>query len=236
MSMIQSAMSSAGFWDRISEWYADSVISELIAYLSDRYFSVEFGNYENFSLSSNAGVTVRNIVLALALGFILAALITAYTRVVLGGFVRKLLREECHSPANAKTLMELGYFRSVSIRSALVRGAALRMVVRYCKAEEREAAIAFASAKPSSEEEGASEPPATPERRTGERIDFLSDAFYIPEELRYRAEIRFDSKGSGWLPVVLAVVGTIVVASILCWFLPDLVQFADNLITVFAPD
>ena len=67
------------------------------------------------------------------------------------------------------------------------------------------------------------------------RIDFLKTAFYIPEELRIRSEIRFEKKGSGWLPVIAVVALIIVVATVLCWLLPDIVQFADNLISVFAP-
>ena len=152
----------------LTEWYQNSVIAEILTYLSERYFSVEFGNYENFSLSSTAGVTARNLVLALAAGFIVAFLITAYTRVVLGGFVRSVIKAECNSPATAKTLYELGYFRSGAIRSALTRGAALRMVVRYCTAEEREAAGAAKALK-----EG-EEPLEVPERRVGEKLDFTN--------------------------------------------------------------
>ena len=229
MSQPFGAMSSMRLLGNLTEWYQNSVIAEILAYLSERYFSIEFGVYENFSLSAEAGATARNLVLALALGFIAAFLITAYTRVVLGGFVRSVIKAECSSPATAKTLYELGYFRSGAIRSALTRGAALRMVVRYCTAEEREAAR---TESPVAEGENV---PECPERRVGEKIDFTKDAFYIPEELRYRAEIRFDSKGSGWLPVVIAIVATVVISSVLCWLLPDLVQFTDNLITVFAP-
>ncbi|MBQ8213956.1 MAG: hypothetical protein IJZ80_08105, partial [Clostridia bacterium] len=59
--------------------------------------------------------------------------------------------------------------------------------------------------------------------------------FYIPEDLRLRAQVRFDNKGSGWMPVLVMVGITAEVAALICWFLPDIVQFADNLITVFAP-
>ena len=215
--------------DALVEWYRNSVIAEMLEYFSQRYFTVEFGNYENFSISSNAGVMARNLILALAFGFIAAILMTAYTRVHLGGFVRKLIKAECTSPESAKTLYELGFFRSVSIRSALKRGSVLRMAVRYCTPEDRAAARAAISP-----EEGESAPTPTA-RQLSEKIDFLKDGFYIPEELRIRAEIRFESRGSGWLPVLGAVAAIAVVAAVFCWFLPDVVQFADNLITVFAP-
>lgn len=223
------AMKGASPLDALAEWYQNSVIAEMLEYFSQRYFTVEFGNYENFSISSNAGVMARNLILALAFGFIAAILLTAYTRVHLGGFVRKLIKAECTSPESAKTLYELGFFRSVSIRSALKRGSVLRMAVRYCTPEDRAAARAAISP-----EEGESAP-TIPERQLGEKIDFLKDGFYIPEELRIRAEIRFESRGSGWLPVLGAVAAIAVVAAVFCWFFPDVVQFADNLITVFAP-
>lgn len=223
------AMMGASPLDALVEWYQNSVIAEMLEYFSQRYFTVEFGNYENFSISSNAGVMARNLILALAFGFIAAILLTAYTRVHLGGFVRKLIKAECTSPESAKTLYELGFFRSVSIRSALKRGSVLRMAVRYCTPEDRAAARAAISP-----EEGESAPTPTA-RQLSEKIDFLKDGFYIPEELRIRAEIRFESRGSGWLPVLGAVAAIAVVAAVFCWFLPDVVQFADNLITVFAP-
>lgn len=223
------AMMGASPLDALAEWYQNSVIAEMLEYFSQRYFTVEFGNYENFSISSNAGVMARNLILALAFGFIAAILLTAYTRVHLGGFVRKLIKAECTSPESAKTLYELGFFRSVSIRSALKRGSVLRMAVRYCTPEDRAAARAAISP-----EEGESAPTPTA-RQLSEKIDFLKDGFYIPEELRIRAEIRFESRGSGWLPVLGAVAAIAVVAAVFCWFLPDVVQFADNLITVFAP-
>ena len=68
-----------------------------------------------------------------------------------------------------------------------------------------------------------------------EKIDFTTAHFYIPEDLRYRAEIRFDEKGSSWRSAILLTVGAVVVAALLCAFLPDVVAFVDNLITLFAP-
>ncbi len=202
---LQSA--SGSLWERLVLWYQGSFFAELFDYLGERYFSVEFGKYENFSISSGAGVTARNIILALTLGIILAVFITAYTRVVLGGFVRTLLANDATSPESAKSLASLGYFRSVSIRRELTRGGSLRMVVRSAE-----------------------------EVKDPKKTDFTAARFYIPEDLRYRAELRFDKKGSGWLPVILIATLAIIIAAALCIFLPDVLQLADNIITVFSPD
>ncbi len=212
-SIALSASGSVSLWERLSVWYQASFLSELLHYLSERYFSVQFGAYDNFSVSSGTGLVVRNIILALAIGFIAAALMTAYTRVVLGGFVRKLIAADALDASRARSLFELGYFRSVAIRRELSRGSSLRMVVRS-----------------SGEEAGA---PANARKKP--QLDFLTARFYIPEELRYRAEIRFDKKGSGRLTVILVVVAIIITAAALCFFLPDVLQLADNLITVLSP-
>ena len=127
--------SGLSFWERVAAWYENSLLKELVTYFGERYFSVEFGVYENFSLGQNASVTARNMILAVAVGLIVASIMTAYLRMGHGGFVRKLLAEDCTSPEKAKTLSELGYFRSSIIRRELTRGTVLRMVVR-CREEE----------------------------------------------------------------------------------------------------
>ncbi|MBQ2999957.1 MAG: hypothetical protein IJD64_05790, partial [Clostridia bacterium] len=117
------------FWERLLAWYEQSTVYELISYVRDRYFTLEFGVYENFSVANGLGESVRNIIIAFALALIIVSVVNAYTRQSLGGFVRRLLSEDCLSPDRAKALSELGYFRSTAIRRALARGSALRLVV-----------------------------------------------------------------------------------------------------------
>ena len=216
-------------WERISAWYQNSLLNEILTYIEERYFTVEFGSYDNFAISGSAGTTARNAILAMAIGIVVASIMTAYLRNGLGGFVRKLIAEEANSPENAKTLTELGYFRSSMIRRELVRGSSLRMVVRCRETEACEDA----------EREGQEIPENEKKTHTGvekaTKIDFCTAHFYIPEDLRYRAELRFDKKGSGWGPVILTSIAVIFVAAALCWFLPDVLQFADNLISMTAP-
>ena len=111
--------------DKIVNWYEQSLIKELLDYFSEQYFSVNLGTYENFSVNPALGGTLRNIILALAAAIILASCLTAHTRVNIGTFVRRLIGEDCLSSDRAKTLFELGYFRSTTIRRELSRGGAL---------------------------------------------------------------------------------------------------------------
>ena len=71
--------------------------------------------------------------------------------------------------------------------------------------------------------------------KTAEKIDFLTARFYVPEDLRIRAETRFDSKGSSWKWAILISAIAVIVAAVLCILVPDLVQFADNIMTWLAP-
>lgn len=232
--------------ENVVTWYQNSLIKELLDYFSTRYFSVQLGTYENFAVSAKTGNLVRNIILALAAAIIVAACVTAYTRVSMGAFVRRLISAGALSESDAKTLMELGYFRDPSIRRALARGSALRMVVRRVGdglpdptpqseegGEEETAEVNATEAEGAEAQEIAEN--ALRMQTNDEKIDFTTARFYIPEALRYRAEIRFDPKGSGWRSAILISCFAVVTAAVLCFFVPELVRLADNIITWLAP-
>lgn len=259
------------FWERLLAWYEQSTVYELICYVKERYFSLEFGVYENFSVANELGATVRNIIIAFMLALIVASVMNAYTRQGLGAFVRRLLSEDCLSPDRAKTLSELGYFRSTAIRRALARGTTLRLVVRrvdgegeatsenaptettddatgdavcpfeqtVTQAAEGEGGEIDAEMTASDSEGAASNVESTncvaEQPAADDKIDFLTARFYIPEDLKYRAEIRFRVKGSSWWMVALVSVLGIVIAALLCQLLPDVVAFADNIMTWLSP-
>lgn len=202
----QSAAIAATIWDRLVEWYQRSVFRELIDYLDETYFSVDLGIYQHFSVSSQTGSLVKNLILGLALGFVLAAGISCYLKTVHGGFIRHLLAEGCTSPESAKTLYELGYFHNISIRNQLRSAGAIGALVRSVGAD--------------------GEP-------TSGAADLSGAKFYIPEDLRDRAEFRYEKKGSGALSTVLTVVLTLIAAALLCHFLPQLLGLADVILGIW---
>lgn len=204
----------SSFWEQIAGWYQNSTLGELISYFRETYFSIRFGAYDNFSVIEQTANIINKIIPALIIGIILAAIATVYCRRVVGRFVRTLIKKEALSPESGVTLFDTGAFRSTVVRRELCRGALLRKVVR-CR--EEEALIA---------EKGSD---------ASYQIDFTRDHFYIPEELKDRAEIRFNPKGSSWLTVVLTAVLTPIVVGLICRFLPNILQFADSIITYFAP-
>lgn len=219
----------ASLWEKIATWYENSVINELLTYLRERYFTVRFEAYENISLDATAGDTARSVILMVALGIIIAAGMTVYTRSHLGKLVNKMVKEDITSPERAQTLLQLGYFRSASIRRELTRGVNLRRIIKCCEEEEFHAAV-----EEKRKEYEASEH-SNPFVAPAFAMDFATARFYIPEDLKYRAENRYRAKGSGWGLFLGTVVITVVVAALFCYLLPDLVRFADNLISMLAP-
>lgn len=211
--------SDTSIWTSLAEWYQGSLICEILTYLEDTYFSISFDSYQNFSLTSSTGVTIRNVILGIAIGIIIASAMIVHTKCHTGKFVRKLLRENCTSPEQAKTLLELGYFKNPSIRRMLKSGVTLGKLV-HCKELE----------EPSGEESFTDET----QKKKPLAIDFSTMHFYIPEELRYRAEIRFEEKGSSWLSFAFVLILTVVISSLLCVFMPNLFGFADGLMTLLA--
>lgn len=205
---------NASFWEQLATWYQNSTLGELIAYFKDTYFTIHFGAYDNFSVTEQTANIVNTIIPALIWGIIIASVATVFCRRVVGEFVRTLCKKEALSPEGAVTLMETGLFRSTIIRRELCRSAFLRKVV-FCREEQE-----FLSEKG---------------KDATYKIDFTKDHFYIPEDLKYRAETRFNQKGSTWIYALITVVLVPVVVGLLCRFMPDILQFADSIITFFAP-
>lgn len=61
-------------------------------------------------------------------------------------------------------------------------------------------------------------------------VDFLRDRFYVPKDLRIRAELRYEKAGSGIRGFLLTAVVAVAAAILLCRFLPNLLSLADNIV------
>ena len=222
---------SESLWEKLSVWYQNSIFYELFNYFNEKYFTVEFGAYENFSLGAGAAATAQTVVYAIAIGIIVAAAMAVYTRSVLGGFVRTLIKEGANAPENAKKLSEVGFFRSAAVRRELAKGVTLRKVVRCREEEEINASKAENGETVAPEKKGR----WGSVKENGFRPDFLTAHYYIPEDLRYRAEIRFEKQGSSWGMLAGVVILAIVIAALIGFFLPDLFQLMDNIIGMMTP-
>jgi len=166
-------------------------------------FTIEAGNYEHFRFDAQTAVFVRNVILAMCAGILFAALCTMYQRYVPGKFIRAILRAEANSPETAKTLAELGFEKNFFVRFELRCGTLLLKNLQFCE-----------------------------EQSENEKNNRPSDAarFYIPEDLKYRAEMRYETKGSGPVQFILTVVLTFAIAIVLIKVIPMLLSFVDAIL------
>lgn len=211
--------------------YALSAVSETTFledvwnYLYDVYLRVD-GNYTNLGLEKMPLFSIRLLVLGLFLGGIIACVAAAYHKQVLGGIARRLIEKGCLSPESAMSAEELGYVKSPLAKNALVRSVSLRRVVRCV--EEDDFYEKQRSDKAAYEEKRA-ENKKLPRYKELEYIgDAKTDRYYIPEELRIRAEIKFEKKGSGWISAVLSVIFMLILFFAVLLILPFVLQFLDN--------
>ena len=194
-------------------------------------FSPDMGEYEYIGVS---GSMIRNIIVGLLCGFFLACCMTVFDRRVLGDFVRRVLYCECFSKETAMTLAELGYLKNSIIRGSLRGNVSLRRVVKCVEEEEfrARAEAEYATLVKACEEAG-----KKPPRRTvpAFKVDPTVMHFYIPEDLKYVADVKFEKKGANWVTLLVSFVLFLVLASLAAFLLPDLLQLIDNMMAQFDP-
>ena len=155
-------------------------------------FSIEPRAYEHFTLTASGATTIRNAIVAICIGVMLACLFAYYLRAVPGGFARALLKSGALSPEAAKTPAELGFGKTPFLKRELRDGSFLRRVVRAT--------------------EGEGEP-----------------RYYIDEEDRIRAEVRYDKRGFTLPILVLTLLATAAAGLLLIRLTPALLSLADGL-------
>lgn len=208
-----AAQSETSFWEDV--WN----------YLYDVYLRVD-GNYQNLGFEKMPLFSLRLTVLGIFLGMIVGCLAMAYHKQVIGGVVRKLIADGCNSADSAKTAAELGYLKNPLAKNALRGSVALRRVVRC--AEEEKFYRDQAAEKEAYEEKRQQEPKLPKFKEREYLTEIATDRFYIPEELRIRAEIKFEKKGSGWISGVLGILCLLVIFFCLLLVLPHILQITDN--------
>ena len=204
-----------------------SLLQELLEYFEGKYFSVDTGRYEHIELGTGSLVTLQKVVLGLFAGIIIAAAIACYDKNRLGAFVRKLVKEQCLWPNKAQTLSELGFLRNGGVKASLRSPNKLGKIVRCVERDEYEQKVEEARAAYVAEHGNDKDffmPPY--------RIDFENDHFYIPDEEHYKAEVRFEEKGSGWRAFLLVVIVSVIGAALVCYLLPDMLQLVDNMLDI----
>ena len=199
-------------------------------YLYDVYLRSE-GSYENIDFEKTPLFSLRLMVLGIFVGAVIACVMMAYNKKVLGGAVRKIIASEANSAESAKTIAELGYGKNFVLRNAFRSSVSMRRVVK-CVGEEKFLAEQEERRRDYEEKIAAGE--KLPKFKEIEYvIDPETDRFYIPEELRIRAEIRFEKKGSGWLATVLTILLLCIAFFVVLLVLPMIFGAADSFLGTF---
>ena len=218
---------------RLMTWSSDekSLFEELWEYFEGKYFSVDLGKYEHISVGSGSLITLRNIILGICIGIVIASAMMSYEKNKKGAFVRAVIRNQCLWPDKAMTLAELGFDKSFAVKSDLRRTTALSKVVKCVERQAHDSDVASmrqAYIEKNGNDNGFVEPAF--------QMDFANAHFYIPDEEHYAADIRYDNKGFGWRSFLLVLVVSVVLAALVCFLLPEMLQLVDNMIGILKPD
>ena len=187
--------------------------------------------YEYLTVDVGTLLSVRLIILGLFIGMALATFASVFNKRVLGDAVRKILSKEALSPDTALTLEELGYEKNFIIRLAVKKSTSLRRVVK-----SREELI-YEQELENKREEYVSR------KKNGEKIsrlkeipykmDVTADHFFIPEDMKYMADVKFEKKGTSLLGAIVSVIGMAIVFLIIMYFLPDILGFINDIAAGF---
>ena len=181
--------------------------------------------YENLGLEGSSLVQIKILLLGMFLGLAVAAFCIVYDKRVLGNMVRTILGFGCLSPEKAQTLSELGYARNSIVRYSVRKSVALRRVVR-CVEEE-----AFLAEQKrlfeEHEEKRKTDKSIGHFREAAYVFDLENDHFYIPEELKYTADIKFEKKGNTWLGAIIFTVVVLVLYVLLLLYFDEILKILD---------
>ena len=187
--------------------------------------------YEYLTVDVGTLLSVRLIILGLFIGMCFATFASVYNKKVLGDVVRKILSQNALSPETALTVEELGYQKKLLTRYAFKNSTSLRRVVK-----SREEVLYYQELENKRKE-------YLSKKNNGEKIpkfkeipykmDVTADHFYIPEDMKYMADIKFDKKGASWLSAVLLTVILTIAFFVIMYFLPDILGFINDLAAGF---
>lgn len=145
-------------------------------------------NFLTELLVSGGTGSIELILICCYIGILAACALAIYEKRVMGEFIRTVLKRGATSPETALTLRELGYDNKSSVIRAL-RGNGLFKDTVF----EASDTVEFDK-----------ESHALPVYR--EKFDPATARFYIPEPLKYKAEVRFEKKGTHIMMLVLAAI------------------------------
>ena len=233
-----------------------SLLEELVDYVVSKYLTPNFAAYEyqNIDIDQNPLVSPAMIFVGAFIAIMLGASAVIFNKRVLGRLVRRILKNDALSPDRAMTLSELGFANSKKFDSRAIRFFINRMTLSKavrCVEEDAHYGIEYVPVPPvdySGKEDG--EEPSDGEKNGDRRRDVYAvamntpkklrykrdpkkDHFYIPEHKRHHAAVRFDSKGTNPLSLIVLAAVYIILGIIFIRIFPLLMKSIDEAITAF---
>ena len=205
---------------------AKPFIEELWDYFVENYFENEV-YYENLGFSTSS---LPFILLGIFGGVIAAALLVMYDNRAVGAYVRKMVHEGAVGKDNAVTLYHLGTNMRSSFARATRRSVGLRRVVKCIEEEEYNSEMQKSRAeyeKKREEDSSLSPFSAVEYKFNGE------EHYYIPEDKRISAEIKFANRGMKLWGYLLVIIGSAVGFFALMLLLPYILKLLDQMIGSF---
>ncbi len=188
--------------------------------------------YEHLNMSSGGLTSVRIVIIGIFIGLILALFASVFNKRVLGDVVRSIIKKEAFSPEKALNLEELGFENNAIIRFAVRKSTTLRRVVR-CREEEE--FIAEQNARRKEYNEKRLENKKLPRfKEQAYKINPYADTFYLPEEIRYMADVKFEKKGNTWRSAILCSVLLGVGMLVVLGALPSILNLIDGIVASLA--
>ena len=183
--------------------------------------------YQNLNMSGI--LSAQGIVIGLFLGLAIATVAASVTKKLNSVMIKKLISEECLSVDKAKSLPQLDLADKLYLRYAVRKSVNLRRVVKCAEEEEHDRRSADIA---ENYEEKRKENPSLPKKF--KPIEFKVDPdehhFYIPEELKYTAETKFDEKGNSLLSTLFWLGVLLIVFVIIMIFLPNILSVIDSFV------
>lgn len=182
------------------------------------------GKYDNL-VFYNRILTFKLVLWAVWAGVIIGIAASYYNKDYLGRFIRRLLKKEATSKDTALTLTELSYNKFFPLKLHLKDGKSLR---RYAEIANRDEAVTEKNKNPKFNRLrnlfGIS--------NVKKIYDFSNLRFYIPEEKKYTADVRYEKKGSNPGAFIVWIIIITALAFLVNFLVPELLTMLDNFITI----
>ncbi len=200
------------FLDAKTKW------EETWEYIVENYLKTSLSDFENLGVTPT-GTTLAIVIFGVFIGFFIGAVLSVYHKRIAGRVVRRLLLKGATSSERAVEIAGAEFSPLVFSRFVLRHD----LVVKKTVFAVRKSPLVDEKGEPLPNEPVALS--ALPRRFSPD--DYL---YFVPEELRIRAEIRFDKSGTGFVGLIIVLIVFFVAAFLLLHFLPEILSILNEVV------